>query len=359
MTTTVPTNIEFDALASRVSALEVTGTDGSGYVTLKAYNSGSSSEKVTSLTLDPTSPYDDYRAVIFSVPIDNILASDIITFDASFVITSDVSYLTRTVIEIFLADSPTATTGIELAEGYTKNMDNVVGHHEKFSISGNWTADANYSGKYINVIGWATASSAPTSPLATVTVEQDYGRLSFEHLRKASLLTSAYQVWLDDGNTGLESDFLESLRGPAGSTSVGTGGVTASGNVYPMTTTYQLLNFGGTDPVLTLPSAAGDKFIIFCRVQYNYNAATFTATRNVTTRLHRSNNTPDDVSGGAVIHKTDVITTKTYTFQDFTLFVPYVAVGTNDILELWGYVSTAPSAGSLDCVAAQITYLKL
>lgn len=74
---------------------------------------------------------------------------------------------------------------------------------------------------------------------------------------------SAYQIWLDEGNTGTEADFLESLKGPVGPTGpqgvqgpVGPQGIqgpqgnTGSSIDYPFTLVNNLTE-GGTDSALT------------------------------------------------------------------------------------------------------------
>ncbi len=59
---------------------------------------------------------------------------------------------------------------------------------------------------------------------------------------------SAYEIWLAQGNTGTEQDFLESLKGEAGS-----GGLPYSGSFYDTTTqkntdTPNLMRYNTTDP---------------------------------------------------------------------------------------------------------------
>lgn len=145
---------------------------------IKAYNSGANSELVTELVLDTTEPYDGNRVVVYSVPLDDIAETDIISFEGSFVITSDAAFLTRSVALMYIADSPTAVNGISVCQGYSENQNNSVAHHQRFHLDGNWAADQNYFGKHLNMVAFAAANSA-----GEVIVEQGYGRLSALHFR--------------------------------------------------------------------------------------------------------------------------------------------------------------------------------
>lgn len=134
--------------------------------------------------------------------------------------------------------------------------------------------------------------------------------------------------------------------------------VYASGSAYSLTNTSALLDFGTTDPSLTITEAG--TYLLFARVRYDYNAATFAAVRTVTSKLRRTNNTAADVSNSSASWKTDIITTLTYTAVIHTLpVVSYTTANTDDVIQLWGDVSTVPSAGSLDAVEASIVALKI
>lgn len=133
--------------------------------------------------------------------------------------------------------------------------------------------------------------------------------------------------------------------------------VYAAGTAYSLTNSAALLDFGTTDPSLTI--GADGTYLLLARVRYDYNAATFAAVRTVTTKLRRTNNTPADLTDGSSSWKTDIITTLTYTAVIQQL-PPIIYSGTSgDIVQIWGSVNTVPSAGSLDAVEAEIVAVRI
>lgn len=134
--------------------------------------------------------------------------------------------------------------------------------------------------------------------------------------------------------------------------------VFASGTAYALTTTPAALDFGTTDPTLTL-SGVG-VYLLFARVRYDYTGATFAAVRTVTTKIRRTNNTAADVSNSSVGWKTDIITTLTYTALIQTIGpIPYTTSSSGDILTIFADVSVLPSAGTLDAVEASLVAVKI
>jgi hypothetical protein len=147
--------------------------------------------------------------------------------------------------------------------------------------------------------------------------------------------------------------------GPAGSQPALTRlSVYAAGTAYQLTNTAALLNFGTTDPSLTITSAG--TWLILARVRYDYNAATFAAVRTVTTKLRRTNNTAADLTNGSSQWLTEIITTLSYTAMILDLQpIVYTTTSATDVIEIFGDVNTVPSAGSLDAVEACILAIKL
>jgi hypothetical protein len=132
----------------------------------------------------------------------------------------------------------------------------------------------------------------------------------------------------------------------------------ASGTAYSLTNTSALLNLGTTPASLTITTAG--TYLLFARVRYDYNGATFAAVRTVTTKIRRTNNTAADVTNATGAWKTQIITTLTFTaaLQNLPV-VQYTTATAGDILQLWGSVNTVPSAGSLDAVEAEIVAVKI
>lgn len=134
--------------------------------------------------------------------------------------------------------------------------------------------------------------------------------------------------------------------------------VYASGTAYSLTNTSTALDFGTTDPSVTL--AQPGTYIIFSRANLKYTGATFAASRTVTLKLSRTNNDAADVTNATATFLTDIITTLTYTAGIIQLPpVLYTTSNDSDIITIKGDVSVVPSAGSLDVIAAEIIAIRL
>lgn len=134
--------------------------------------------------------------------------------------------------------------------------------------------------------------------------------------------------------------------------------VYASGTAYPLTNAAALLDFGTTDPSLTISEAG--TYLLMARAVLDYNGATFAASRVVTLKLRRTNNTAADLANSTMTVDTDITTTVSSTMGDFVLpFITYTTTNSNDIIQLFGDVGTVPTAGSLDAVGAEIVAIRL
>lgn len=134
--------------------------------------------------------------------------------------------------------------------------------------------------------------------------------------------------------------------------------VYAAGTAYSLTNTAAALDFGTTDPALVITSAG--TWLLLARVRVDYTAATFAAVRTGTLKLRRTNNTAADLGNGSASFLTEIITTLTYTLDVLSLPpVIYVTTNANDAITIFGDISVVPTAGSLDCVQAEIVAIKL
>lgn len=133
--------------------------------------------------------------------------------------------------------------------------------------------------------------------------------------------------------------------------------VYASGTVYGLTNAAAALDFGTTDPVLTLN---GDgQWLIFARVVLSFSAASFVASRTVTLKLRRTNNTAADLTGGTTALQTGITTTVTGPLGSIAI-PPILYTGqTGDSITIFGSVSTAPSAGALNATESEIIAVRL
>lgn len=133
--------------------------------------------------------------------------------------------------------------------------------------------------------------------------------------------------------------------------------VNAAGTAYSLTATPAALDFGTTDPSLTI--TAPGSYLLLARARLDYSGATFAAVRTATLKLRRTNNTAADLTNGSVAAKTDIITTLTYTMATISWWVVYTTANSDDAITIFGDVSVLPSAGSLDAMEASIVAIRL
>lgn len=145
----------------------------------------------------------------------------------------------------------------------------------------------------------------------------------------------------------------------AGSLAPGVGyTITANGagTAYTLTATPAALDFGTTDPSVTL--AQTGTYLIIGSVNVKYTGATFAASRTVTLKWRRTNNTATDL-GTATPTLTDIITALTYTFGVVPLSPLIYTAAAGDVVTIFGDVSVLPTAGAIDCVGAEIYAIRL
>lgn len=132
----------------------------------------------------------------------------------------------------------------------------------------------------------------------------------------------------------------------------------AAGTAYSLTATPAALDFGTTDPAITI--AVAGTYMINARVKVDYNGATFAASQDMTFTLRRTNNTAADLTNGESVLGTGVTTIETSTLGYIDLpTVYYTTANTNDAITIFGDVSVIPSAGSLDVSGAEISAVRL
>lgn len=135
--------------------------------------------------------------------------------------------------------------------------------------------------------------------------------------------------------------------------------VTAGGTVATLPDSAALLNFGTTDPSMTLTAAGTYMIQAGATLQYNawepdINPST------VTIKMRRTSGSPDDIVGGNVSF--DLATTGTaYTGPlsvVTTALVIYTSAG-SETIQLWGDRGSDPTAGSIEARSAWITAVKI
>lgn len=129
---------------------------------------------------------------------------------------------------------------------------------------------------------------------------------------------------------------------------------TAAGTTYSLTNTSAAVDFGTTDPVITITKAG--MYEVEFRVRIDFTGATFAASRTVTIKARRTNNTAADLTLGSFQFSTGIITTLSATFIDQVFQLPdlYSTSNIDDAITIFADVSTVPSAGSIDVSVAWI-----
>lgn len=133
--------------------------------------------------------------------------------------------------------------------------------------------------------------------------------------------------------------------------------VNAAGTVYSLTATSAAVDFGTTDPALTLTAAGTYLLVTDCVLRLN--GATFAADRTVTMKLRRTNNTAADVTGGSRSYDTGTTTTITASLVHFNASAIYTTANADDSVTIFGDVSVVPTVGSLDVASCALRAVRL
>lgn len=121
-----------------------------------------------------------------------------------------------------------------------------------------------------------------------------------------------------------------------------------AGTAYGLTNAMAAIDFGTTDPAITL-TAVGT-YVLFGQVLLAYNGATVVA-ETASVKIRRTNNTAADLSA-VVLIDLPVATTLTHSYGIVTIPpVVYTTAAVNDALALYGQVSATLGAGSIDATA--------
>jgi hypothetical protein len=128
--------------------------------------------------------------------------------------------------------------------------------------------------------------------------------------------------------------------------------VYAAGTAYTLTNTAALVDFGTTDPTLTLGLTMPYK--LRASVKIDYVGATFAANQVITLKLRKTSGTPADIANSTITLTTEILTTITKTMGVFQLPEVTFAATAADVVQIWASVDTVPSAGSLQITAASL-----
>jgi hypothetical protein len=131
----------------------------------------------------------------------------------------------------------------------------------------------------------------------------------------------------------------------------------SAGTAYALTATPALLDFGTTDPSITIDKAGTYMLKAYARV--DYNAATHAANRTITLKMRRTNNTPADLTNGTRAVLTETTTTLSKTFATPSWETVYTTSNADDIIQIFGSIDTVPTVGSDDVVEAYVLAVRL
>jgi hypothetical protein len=121
--------------------------------------------------------------------------------------------------------------------------------------------------------------------------------------------------------------------------------VYASGTVYALTNTMQKVDFGTTDPAITIPSPG--TYILHVNVRLGYNGLVSLTSRTAELKLRRTNNTASDVPNSVTRFLTPVaaVALTTSAGDCDVPTIKYTTTNSNDVIELWGNLSGASLSG--------------
>lgn len=189
--------------------------------------------------------------------------------------------------------------------------------------------------KIVTTIGVATPSTTTTIPAADIAAGTAGISIS-GNAATATKLATARTV------NGVSFD------GTADIVVNGTFTAYGAGTAYVLTNTAAAIDFGTTDPTITITTAG--TYMLWGQVVLAYNGATVVA-ETATVKMRRTNNTAADV-GQVVVIDLPVATTSTYTYGVVALPpTVYVTTNVDDIVKLFGNVSAALGAGTIDATA--------
>jgi len=131
----------------------------------------------------------------------------------------------------------------------------------------------------------------------------------------------------------------------------------AAGTVYALTTTPAKVDFGTTDPVITLPAAG--TYLITSNVRVSTTGLTALAT-DVSFKLRRTNNTAADIANATAVANIPAATLLTSDVGDADVAsVIYTTANNNDVIEIWGSRSTAITIGNINVTSAHIVAVRI
>lgn len=105
--------------------------------------------------------------------------------------------------------------------------------------------------------------------------------------------------------------------------------------------------------------ATAGTYLIFSSCRIDLAGATFAASKDVSVKLARTNNTPADVANAIGVVPTGIITTQTHLLASFPLPPVQYTATAGDIIEMQAILSGAADAGAVNAVETSILAIQL
>lgn len=133
--------------------------------------------------------------------------------------------------------------------------------------------------------------------------------------------------------------------------------VVAAGTAYTLTTSTAAVDFGTTDPVLTIANAG--TYSIYVNIQTSFVGLSYTAAQSADFKLRRTNNTAADLTGSLFSGQIPVQTLQTALGPSVSIGpIKYTTALTTDTITVFGSISAAVGAGSVTATACTITAIR-
>lgn len=131
----------------------------------------------------------------------------------------------------------------------------------------------------------------------------------------------------------------------------------SAGTVYTLTTSSAKVDFGTTDPSITITTPGTYQISVNIRIQYN---GLTTALNACNFKLRRTNNTAADLINASTNFNVPAVTLLSGTGGDCDMpSVIYTTANSNDVIELWANRSGGLTLGSIEVAEASIVAVRL
>lgn len=157
--------------------------------------------------------------------------------------------------------------------------------------------------------------------------------------------------------TGMSTRSGVSTDANPGLTTANQAAAYSAGTVYTLTDTAAAVAFGTTSPAISIDEPG--TYLIIARACLENVGSTFAASRVLTMKLRRTNNTAADIPNGTITFNTPIITLLTSTLTQMNIIALYTTSNSDDAIALFASLGTLPSAGTVTVDEASIVAIRL